>query len=58
MTTSSGGGVREVLQGDDMVLSEDMYTLVKHVARQLCMTMNHLYDKQGGSKTADQNGEY
>lgn len=58
-TTSSGRGTKEAPQdGDDMVFALDMFGLVKHIARQLCMSLNHIYDTQAGRKTVQENGEY
>lgn len=58
-TTSSGGGTNDASQGgDDMVLNQDLYVLIKHIARQLCMSMRHIYDARAGPGTAEENGEY
>lgn len=49
--TSSGGGAKEASQGgDDMVLDQDMFVLVKHIAKELLMRMYHVYDTQAGGE--------
>ena len=58
-TACSGGPSQESLDGsDDMVLNLDYYRLVQRFGHQLRMTMNHPYDTQSGTKTAQDNGEY
>ena len=57
--TASGGVTQPAVDtNDEMVLDEDYYPVVKHFARQLRMSMNHIYDTQGGKHTVEENGEY
>lgn len=59
VTACSGGVLQKTLDGsDEMVLNEDYFRLVQHFARQLRMTMRHVYDTHGGTKTVEENGEY
>lgn len=58
-TTRSGGSANDASRGgDDMVLDQEMFGLVKHVARQLRMSMKVFYDARAGPGTAEENEEY
>lgn len=57
--TASGGVVQKAVDtNDEMVLDGDYFPVVKHFARQMRMSMNHIYDTQGGKHTVEENGEY
>lgn len=58
VTASGGSALQAVDANDEMVLDGDYFPVVKHFARQLRMSMNHIYDTQGGKHTVEENGEY
>lgn len=57
--TASGGAAQQTVDtSDEIVLDGDYFPIVKHFAKQLRMSMAHIYDTSGGTRTIEENGEY
>ena len=55
----SGGPKQQALDGnDEMVDNDDHFKVVKNIARQLRLNMNHPYDTSAGTKTIEESGEH